>query len=34
MDKIIDTKFAENANKALGPFKVENAASTLKGCGK
>ena len=34
VDKIIDTKFAENANKALGPFKVENAASTLKGCGK
>jgi NitT/TauT family transport system substrate-binding protein len=34
MDKIIDTTFAENANKALGPFKVENAASALKGCGK
>jgi NitT/TauT family transport system substrate-binding protein len=34
LDKVIDTKFAENANKALGPFKVENAASKLKGCGK
>lgn len=34
LDKVIDTKFAENANKALGPFNVENAASTLKGCGK
>jgi NitT/TauT family transport system substrate-binding protein len=34
LDKVIDTRFADNANKALGPFKVENAASTLKGCGK
>lgn len=34
LDKVIDTKFAENANKALGPFKLENTASTLKGCGR
>jgi len=34
LDKVIDTKFAENANKALGPFKIENTTSTLKGCGR
>jgi NitT/TauT family transport system substrate-binding protein len=34
LDQVIDTKFAENANKALGPFKLENTASTLKGCGR
>jgi len=34
IDKVVDTTFADAANKALGPFKVENAASTLKGCGK
>lgn len=34
LDKVIDTKFAENANKALGPFKLENTASALKGCGR
>ena len=34
LDKVVDTAFAASANKALGPFKVENAASTLKGCGK
>jgi NitT/TauT family transport system substrate-binding protein len=33
-EKTVDTRFAEAANKALGPFKVENAASPLKGCGK
>jgi NitT/TauT family transport system substrate-binding protein len=34
MDKVVDTTFAENANKALGPFKLANSASTLKGCGR
>jgi NitT/TauT family transport system substrate-binding protein len=33
-EKTVDNTFAENANKALGPFKLENAASKLKGCGK
>ena len=33
-EKTVDNTFAENANKALGPFRLENAASKLKGCGK
>ncbi len=34
LDKVIDTRFAEEANKALGSFTPENTSSSLKGCGK
>jgi len=34
MDQILDTRYADEANKKLGPFKLENTASTKKGCGK
>jgi NitT/TauT family transport system substrate-binding protein len=34
LDKVIDRSYAEKANKKLGPFKLENTASTLQGCGK
>lgn len=31
-DKIFDTSYADLAAKELGPFELENKASTLKGC--
>jgi NitT/TauT family transport system substrate-binding protein len=34
IDQIIDAHFMEVANKKVGPFKLENTASTNKGCGK
>jgi len=34
LDKVVDMRFADAANKALGPFKLENTASTKKGCGR
>ena len=34
VDKFVDNHFAENAIRKLGPFKLENAASTKKGCGR
>jgi NitT/TauT family transport system substrate-binding protein len=34
IDQLFDNKFADNANRALGPFKLENAASTKAGCGR
>lgn len=33
-EQVVDLKFAENANRALGPFKLENTASTKSGCGR
>ena len=32
IEKLISTEFSAAAEKELGPFKVENAASKLKGC--
>jgi NitT/TauT family transport system substrate-binding protein len=34
MDQVLDTRYADEANKKLGPFKLENTASTKAGCGK
>jgi hypothetical protein len=33
-DQFSDNRFAENAIRKLGPFKLENTASTKKGCGR
>jgi NitT/TauT family transport system substrate-binding protein len=33
-DQFADNRFAENAVRKLGPFKLENTASTKKGCGR
>ena len=32
IEKLISTRFSDAAEKELGPFKVENTASTAKGC--
>ena len=34
IDQILDTKYIDEANRKLGPFKLENAASDKTGCGK
>jgi hypothetical protein len=34
MDQVLDTRYADVANGKLGPFKLENTASTKAGCGK
>jgi NitT/TauT family transport system substrate-binding protein len=34
IDQVVENKFAENAVKRLGPFKLENTASTKVGCGR
>ena len=34
VEKFVDNTFAENAIKKLGPFKLENTASTKTGCGR
>lgn len=34
IDKVVNDDFAKNAVKELGPFKLENTASTLGGCGR
>jgi len=32
--RVVDSTFADNAAKKLGPFKLDNSSSTLPGCGK
>ena len=34
LDQLVESSLAENANKAVGPFKLENTASSKSGCGK
>ena len=34
IEQVLDTRYIDEANKKLGPFKLENATSTKKGCGK
>ena len=34
LDQVLEARFAEHANAALGPFKLENTASTKAGCGR
>jgi NitT/TauT family transport system substrate-binding protein len=34
IDQILDTRYVDEANRKLGPFKLENAASDKSGCGK
>lgn len=34
VEQFVENKFAENAIKKLGPFKLENTASTKTGCGR
>ena len=34
IDQILDTRYIDEANRKLGPFKLENAASDKSGCGK
>ena len=34
LDQVLDTRYVDEANRKLGPFKLENAASTKAGCGK
>jgi NitT/TauT family transport system substrate-binding protein len=34
MDQILDTRYADEANRKLGPFKLETASSGKAGCGK
>jgi NitT/TauT family transport system substrate-binding protein len=34
IDQILDTRYVDEANRILGPFKLENSASTKAGCGK
>jgi len=34
LDQVIESRYADAANAALGPFKLENTASTKSGCGK
>jgi hypothetical protein len=31
-EKLVDSSFAEEAGKALGPFSVQNKESKLQGC--
>ena len=33
LDQVLDTRYVDEANRKLGPFKLENAASTKAGCG-
>ncbi|MGZ5865198.1 MAG: ABC transporter substrate-binding protein [Xanthobacteraceae bacterium] len=34
IDQVLDTRYADTANKIVGPFKLENTADTKPGCGK
>lgn len=34
IDAVLDTRYVTEANRKLGPFKLENAASDKTGCGK
>jgi hypothetical protein len=32
VEKLLTNEFVDNATRVLGPFKLENTASTLPGC--
>jgi len=34
LDQVLESRFVDAANAALGPFKLENTASTKAGCGR